>query len=251
MKDLHFKKALLTLSILFACQAHALELKTSYGSINAGYANWNTGFENTHRGEVWKATADFGAIFDKGEFYSFYESNVLNHAVEGRNHVLSAQTHIRLFDSDFSFMGKLYGQFENTWGDELNMMYGLGYLGWSGPSGFFKPYVALHNLSNDYVSRKYGQATGLNGYVVGWTSAWFFDLWGEKMVLSDWNEFELDRNDAYAEQQHSKNGINGGLTLTWKFYPHFKASATWRYFDNKLGYDGFGDQLIYMLGYDF
>ena len=45
MKDIHFKKALLTLSILFACQAHALELKTSYGSINAGYANWNTGFE--------------------------------------------------------------------------------------------------------------------------------------------------------------------------------------------------------------
>ena len=115
MKDQHFNKALLTISILFAGQAHALELKTSYGSINAGYANWNTGFENTHRGEVWKATADFGAIFDKGEFYSFYESNVLNHAVEGRNHVLSAQTHIRLFDSDFSFMGKLYGQFENTW----------------------------------------------------------------------------------------------------------------------------------------
>ncbi|MGD7786237.1 outer membrane protein OmpK, partial [Escherichia coli] len=26
---------------------------------------------------------------------------------------------------------------------------------------------------------------------------------------------------------------------------------TWRYFDNKLGYDGFGDQMIYMLGYDF
>lgn len=241
----------LTLAVLFSCAAQSTELKYTYGSINAGYANWNNGFVNTHRGEVWKATADFGAVFDKGEFYSFYESNVLNHPVEGRNHVMSAQTHIRLLGSDFSVMGKLYGQFENTWGDELNMMYGFGYLGWSGPSGFFKPYIALHNLSNDYTSSKHGQANGLNGYVVGWTSAWMFDLWGQNMVLSNWNEFELDRNDAYTEQQHGRNGINGGLTLAWKFYPHLKASVTYRYFDNKLGYDNYGDQLIYMLGYEF
>jgi hypothetical protein len=69
--------------------------------------------------------------------------------------------------------------------------------------------------------------------------------------LSNWNEIELDRNDAYAEQQHGHTGINGGLTLAWKFYPRWKASVTWRYFDNKLGYDGFGDQMIYMLGYEF
>lgn len=37
----------------------------------------------------------------------------------------------------------------------------------------------------------------------------------------------------------------------WKFYPRWKAAITWRYFKNKLGYDGFGDQMIYMLGYEF
>ena len=108
-------KCALLLPCLFSGYTHALELINSYGSINAGYANWNTGFENTHRGEVWKAMADFGAQFDKGEFYSFYESNVLNHPVEGRNHTVSALAHIRFFNSDFSFMGKVYGQFENTW----------------------------------------------------------------------------------------------------------------------------------------
>ncbi len=65
------------------------------------------------------------------------------------------------------------------------------------------------------------------------------------------NEIELDRNDAYTEQQFGRNGVNGGLTIARKFYPRWKASVTWRYFDNKLGYDGFGDQMIYMLGYDF
>lgn len=51
---------------------------------------------NVHRGEVWKATADFGVNFREAEFYSFIESNVLNHAVAGRNHTVSAMTHVRL-----------------------------------------------------------------------------------------------------------------------------------------------------------
>nr|WP_313021045.1 hypothetical protein [Atlantibacter hermannii] len=67
MKINYLRGAMLILAVIIAAQVQALELKSSFGSINAGYANWNNGFENTHRGEVWKATADFGAIFDKGE----------------------------------------------------------------------------------------------------------------------------------------------------------------------------------------
>lgn len=90
----------------------SLEYKDSFGSINAGYADWNSGFVNTHRGEVWKVTADFGVNFKEAEFYSFYESNVLNHAVAGRNHTVSAMTHVRLFDSNMTFFGKIYGQWD-------------------------------------------------------------------------------------------------------------------------------------------
>lgn len=236
---------------LFSQSAYALEYINSFGSINAGYADWNSGFVNVHRGEVWKATADFGVNFREAEFYSFIESNVLNHSVAGRNHTVSAMTHVRLFDSDYTFFGKIYGQWENTWGDDLDMFYGLGHLGWSGDWGFFKPYIGLHNQSGDYVSQKYGQTSGWNGYVVGWTTAYNFSLFDERLVLSDWNEVELDRNDAYAEQQYGDYGLNGGLTLAWKFYPRWKAAITWRYFKNKLGYDGFGDQMIYMVGYEF
>lgn len=160
-------------------------------------------------------------------------------------------THVRLFDSNYTFFGKLYGQWENTWGDDLDMFYGLGYLGWTGNWGFFKPYIGLHNQSGDYVSQKYGQTSGWNGYVLGWTAAYNFTLLEEKFVLSNWNEIEFDRNNAYAEQQYGNYGINGGLTLAWKFYPCWKATVTWRYFENKLGYDGFGDQMIYMVGYEF
>ncbi|AUZ63227.1 TPA: outer membrane protein OmpK [Citrobacter amalonaticus] len=251
IKNVLLTSLVLAAPSLFSHCAQALEYKNAFGSINAGYADWNSGFVNVHRGEVWKATADFGINFKEAEFYSFYESNVLNHSVAGRNHTVSAMTHVRLFDSNYTFFGKLYGQWENTWGDDLDMFYGLGYLGWTGNWGFFKPYIGLHNQSGDYVSQKYGQTSGWNGYVLGWTAAYNFTLLEEKFVLSNWNEIEFDRNNAYAEQQYGDYGINGGLTLAWKFYPCWKATVTWRYFENKLGYDGFGDQMIYMVGYEF
>ena len=251
IKNVLLTSLVLAAPSLFSHSAQALEYKNAFGSINAGYADWNSGFVNVHRGEVWKATADFGINFKEAEFYSFYESNVLNHSVAGRNHTVSAMTHVRLFDSNYTFFGKLYGQWENTWGEDLDMFYGLGYLGWTGNWGFFKPYIGLHNQSGDYVSQKYGQTSGWNGYVLGWTAAYNFTLLEEKFVLSNWNEIEFDRNNAYAEQQYGDYGINGGLTLAWKFYPCWKATVTWRYFENKLGYDGFGDQMIYMVGYEF
>ncbi|AUO65896.1 hypothetical protein WM46_14630 [Citrobacter freundii complex sp. CFNIH2] len=251
IKNVLLASLVLAAPSLFSHSAQALEYKNAFGSINAGYADWNSGFVNVHRGEVWKATADFGINFKEAEFYSFYESNVLNHSVAGRNHTVSAMTHVRLFDSNYTFFGKLYGQWENTWGDDLDMFYGLGYLGCTGNWGFFKPYIGLHNQSGDYVSQKYGQTSGWNGYVLGWTAAYNFTFLDEKFVLSNWNEIEFDRNNAYAEQQYGDYGINGGLTLAWKFYPRWKATVTWRYFENKLGYDGFGDQMIYMVGYEF
>lgn len=124
---------LLTISTVFSHSVHALEYKNSFGSINAGYADWNSGFVNVHRGEVWKVTADFGVNFKEAEFYSFIESNVLNHAVAGRNHTVSAMTHVRLFDSDYTFFGKIYGQWDNSWGDDLDMFYGAGVGGSSNP----------------------------------------------------------------------------------------------------------------------
>lgn len=126
----------------------SLDYQYSFGSINAGYADWNSGFVDVGRGEVWKATADFGVNFKEAEFYSFFESNVLNHSVAGRNHTVSAMTHVRLFGSDYTLFGKIYGQWENTWGDDLDMFYGLGYLGWSGKWGFFKPYLGKVRTSS-------------------------------------------------------------------------------------------------------
>ena len=52
---------------LFSHAAQALEYKNSFGSINAGYADWNSGFVNVHRGEVWKQRI-LVSMFEKPNF---------------------------------------------------------------------------------------------------------------------------------------------------------------------------------------
>lgn len=76
IKKILLASLVLAAPALFSQNVQALEYKNSFGSINAGYADWNSGFVNVHRGEVWKATADFGVNFREAEFYSFIESNV-------------------------------------------------------------------------------------------------------------------------------------------------------------------------------
>ena len=239
---------LLSLSPFFS---EAAELKYMFGSIKTGYANWDLGAIDTKRGDLWKVVGDFGAVFDKGEFYSFYEYNKYDQSTDERNVSLMASGHYRINNSDYTVFGKVYGNIDNTWGDELNNMLGAGYLGWQGNEYFFKPFLAIHELSSDYVSSKFGSANGFNGYVLGWTAAYFFSVGTQKFTLSNWNEFEIARNDSYAEQQYSHFGINGGLTLTWKVTQAFSADVTYRYFQDKLSYEGWGDQMIFMAGYHF
>ncbi len=78
---------------------------------------------------------------------------------------------------------------------------GQGYLGiWSGSWGFFKPlYIGLHNQSGDCNAHEIWADKRLEymAIFIGWTAAYNFNLFGEDFVLSDWNEIELDRNDAY------------------------------------------------------
>ncbi|HAZ2765435.1 hypothetical protein LEA39_22870, partial [Salmonella enterica] len=99
MKNKKYINSLLAACVLFSCfNGQAAELKRVYGKLSFGYGDWNKGFVNVDRGEVWKAVADFGAVFDRGEFASFYEMNVLNHPVEGRNHVTQFLGHYRVVE---------------------------------------------------------------------------------------------------------------------------------------------------------
>ncbi|MEC4725058.1 hypothetical protein HWQ46_05760 [Shewanella sp. D64] len=104
-------------------------------------------------------------------------------------------------------------------------------------------------MSGDAKSTITGETSnGMNGVMVGWVGAYHLS---PQFTLSNWNEFEIARNDAYAEQQHGDFGINGGVTLSYKPSQYFVVDVTYRYFYNKLAVEGYGDQIIFMAGYKF
>lgn len=256
MRNNNIKKLVLALSLSLAGSGSAIAGQDNnfifdYGSIKVGYANWDMGLEDVGRGDLLKMFADYGAIYKGYEYYGFMEYNRFDHPDDTRNQVFTANTHIRLFDSNFTAFGKFYAQYENNpqFADDVSTILGMGYLGYSSKAGFFKPFVGAHIMSGDAKSTTTGETSnGMNGVMVGWVGAYHLS---PQFTLSNWNEFEIARNDAYAEQQHGDFGINGGVTLSYKPSQHFVVDVTYRYFYNKLAVEGYGDQIIFMAGYKF
>ena len=68
--------------------------------------------------------------------------------------------------------------------------------------GGFKPFFAKRYTDQTYY-------TGDNGYVAGWVAGYSFMLGGEKFTLTNWNEYEFDRDATYAAGNGGKEGLNG------------------------------------------
>ncbi|WP_309298144.1 outer membrane protein OmpK, partial [Escherichia fergusonii] len=93
--------------------------------------------------------------------------------------------------------------------------------------------------------------TGDNGYVMGWVAGYSFMLGSEKFTLTNWNEYEFDRDESYAAGNGGKDGINGAVAFWWNATPHFTAGIQYRYADNKLGEAFLQDGIIYSVKYIF
>ena len=234
---------------LTSTAATANDFVADYGSIKIGFASWDAGVEDVGRGTLWKLMADYGAIHKGFEYYAFSEYNRFDHEVDGHNQVFAANTHIRLSEgSNWTAFGKFYAQFDNSYADDVSTVLGFGNIGIAGKQGFFKPFAGVHILSGDYKTAAGESVNGINGAMLGWTAAYHLS---PHFTLGNWNEFEIARNDAYAEQQGGDFAINGGLTLSYKPVQKVSLDLTYRYFYNKLGWEGYGDQLIVMAGYKF
>ncbi|MCL6271498.1 hypothetical protein M3P05_16385 [Sansalvadorimonas sp. 2012CJ34-2] len=84
----------------------------------------------------------------------------------------------------------------------------LVYLGLTGNGWWFKPWAGIHDLS---WSNKSDDIRGSNGYMVGWSAGATFEVAGVPLMVTNWNEIELNRNKEYTKLSHSKTGLNGGI----------------------------------------
>jgi len=127
-----------------------------------------------------------------------------------------------------------------------NLVLGLAYK-FTTENFFIRPFAGFH-----YVDDKYNPAEW-NGYMGGWVFNYDFTIGEEKFSLSNWHEFEWDRDDAYGKNGADGKswGVNGALAGWWHITDHVTSGLQYRYAYHKLGSKAYQTGLIYTLKYNF
>ncbi|CAH0532947.1 hypothetical protein VST7929_00796 [Vibrio stylophorae] len=240
------RKSLIALGVLAASAAVPAQADYLYGFANTyvDYLNWKQGTEEINRDSHITLGIEGGAGFDWGEIYGFYEYEKLNMGSDSRSQAAKVTAHYKLID-DFTLYGQIYDLNDNKFGDEQNRVIGFGYTGLVGEGWWFKPFIGYHDMS---WNGNNSQSNGDNGGMLGWVGGYSFNLGEHNFLVTNWNEIEFARNAGYANAQGGKTGLNGGLSISYDITDRVYTSFTYRYFDNKLGVDGYGDALIYRIG---
>ncbi len=153
------------------------------------------------------------------------------------NRVASSVIHLKYQpylpgDTGFNLYLHAYGTYGSAnrvnFHDDM-FLYGIGY-NFTGSGWWFKPFFAKRYTDQTYY-------TGDNGYVAGWVAGYSFMLGSEKFTLTNWNEYEFDRDATYAAGNGGKEGLNGAVTLWWNATSHITTGIQYRYADDKLGED--------------
>ncbi|KXF79801.1 outer membrane protein OmpK [Enterovibrio coralii] len=248
------RKSVVALSVLAAAAAVPAQAEYLYGfgNVYADYLTWTNGTQGFDKQDVSDARDDHitigaegGAGFTWGEIYGFYEYEKVDRASSERGQAAKFSMHYKVAGNVTAY-GQIYDLSQSGAGgafDEQNRVLGMGYVGLTGDNYWFKPWVGVHDVTTGT-----GEAAGMNGGMFGWSAGYSFEIAGQPLLVTNWNEIEFARNDAYTEMQNGSTGLNGGLSLTYDITDTIYTSLTYRYFANKLGVDGYGDAAIFRIG---
>ncbi len=239
-----------TLLSCIALSGHALAGEYSgWGNIHLDYQDWGHGTTDSDFTQA-LVGIEGGLNFEWGELFGFYDFENIDKDSGEQGATMSLQSHVYLGDTDFSLFGKVYSS-QSPAIKETNNFLGFGYTAIGGNGWWFTPWVAANytNVRNDF--NKTPDFNGFNGGTVGWSAGYVFEAFGQSLMLTNWTEIELFRDDVYGDNNYGTTGVNGGLNLGWNITDLVNATVMYRYYHNKLGADGYGDILIYRLAYMF
>lgn len=247
----------LTLSSVLAIPAvsHA-EFKGGFADIGIHYLDWTSrttekSSTKSHKDDFGYLELEGGANFSWGEMYGFFDwENFYNdrHDKPGseQRYTFKNTNRIYLGDTGFNLYLHAYGTYGSAnrvnFHDDM-FLYGIGY-NFTGSGWWFKPFFAKRYTDQTYY-------TGDNGYVAGWVAGYSFMLGSEKFTLTNWNEYEFDRDATYAAGNGGKEGLNGAIALWWNATSHITTGIQYRYADDKLGEDFYQDAIIYSIKFNF
>jgi hypothetical protein len=226
----------------------------TYWDTSVNYLDWSS------RTEKRSIFTDFvylelegGAGWDWGEFYFFADLENPGHSwdaepTDDSRFVIKPILDVQLGKSNWYIHIQDYFLKSETYFVN-NLVTGIAYKYTYGDF-WIRPFIGPHIQHSTYYD-------GFNGYMAGWTFLYNFTLGEQKFTLSNWHEFEFDRNEEHylfngePTGDGRSHGINGALAIWWTPIKQITAGVQYRYADYKLGQPGYSNAMIYSLKYNF
>ena len=233
----------------------------SWFDVNINYLDWSSGTERRTGGskkDFYYLELEGGMGWSWGDLYFFTDWENAGKSFDKNDAPDDARWVIKpILDLNIPGLGRghWYSDFQIHIQDYFlysdgfrvnNLVLGLAYR-FRGEGYFLRPFLGFH-----YADDNFNPGTW-NGYMAGWSFNVDFGLPGQKFSLSNWHEFEFDRDRRYGSDGADGRswGVNGALALWWHATGHLTAGLQYRYADHKLGYGGYQDGLITTLKYKF
>lgn len=227
----------------FSATASA-EYLYGFANVSINRLNWTDKTENrSHQNDFTFLEIEGGAGFDWGEVYGFFDlENPHKSNDEGRATAMKGTIRYNIGSSGFNLYGHIY-DLNGSGFYEQNRLLGVGF-NYRNASFFWQPFLAVNNTESSNMGNT---ISGFNGYVAGWVLGYGFNLMDQDFMVTNWNEYEFDRDAEYVGGQ---SGINGAAALWWNMNEKITLGLQYRYAEEKLGSPTYQDGFVYSLKYN-
>ena len=227
-----------------------------WGNVSVNYLDWTSGTtDRSGKEDFIYLELEGGAGWDWGEFYFFTDwenpgESWSNTPPDDVRLVFKPIFDFKVGDKGWYFHLQNYMLYSDTFYVN-NLVPAIAYK-FQAENGFWiRPFIGVHYQGSTFY-------TGWNGFMAGWVFAYEFAIKGQKFSLSQWNEFEFDRDEEHYQLDDGtpigdgkSYGLNGALALWW--YPNKKITAgvQYRYANHKLGSISYQTGPIFTVKYNF
>ncbi|MFB0824558.1 outer membrane protein OmpK [Chromobacterium violaceum] len=252
------RKSLLALSLLAASALAHAGGEYSFANVSANWLDWSDRTtQQSYKQDFGYLEAEGGLGAKWGELYGFFDienPGKGNGNTEGRDRRFTTKVvgrynlaevggvPVQLYGHIYDTRGNGYGGYEHFF--TQNRVLGLGTdLSFGALS--IKPFFGVHNELDSN-----GKGSGYNGYMTGYVLLYPFQAFGQNLMLTQWHETELNRQDKFTAAYKSRVGQNGAIALWWTPTKAVTTGIQYRYADQKLGSSAYQNAVIYSVKYN-
>ncbi|WP_372869841.1 outer membrane protein OmpK [Shewanella sp.] len=278
----NFKMIAVAAATLAALSAGTAQAEQFYGfsNVSVNYLDWSEGTEDRTRDiqNGFGVKSDFvyievegGAGYTWGDVYGFVDfenpgkMNFKGSQEDGSEAFRIAakgSVAVNMGSTNWNYYGHIYSLSDSSGFYEQNVVLGVSYDLNTDFGLWVKPFLGAHFAHNSAIG------AGFNGGMGGWVLGYNFDAFGQKFMVTNWNEIEFARVDEYRgfcttatctgpgdEGFQNTNGdsvgLNGAVSLWWNVTDAFTLGLQYRYADQKLGTAAYQDAAIFSAKYNF